>query len=93
MFTDPVGRPYLPEYVSHAFTRSCKAAGGRQVTLHDLRHSAATMMLSQGVPMAVISQWLGHAGIAVTQAHYAAVVPELQRDAADAMDRALNGAG
>jgi integrase len=46
-------------------------------------------MLAEGVPLAVISEWLGHAGIAITAAHYAAVVPALRREAADAMDRAL----
>ena len=46
-------------------------------------------MLAEGVPLAVISEWLGHAGIAITAAHCAAVVPALRREAADAMDRAL----
>ena len=42
-------------------------------------------------PLAVISEWLGHSGIAITKSAYAAVVPELLTDAADAMDRALSG--
>jgi len=46
-------------------------------------------MLSEGVPLVVISNILGHSGIAITAAHYSAVVPELRREAADAMDRAL----
>ncbi|HVA86575.1 MAG TPA: hypothetical protein VNF73_09700, partial [Candidatus Saccharimonadales bacterium] len=37
----------------------------------------------------VISEWLGHAGIAITASHYAAVVPTLRHEAAAAMDRAL----
>jgi hypothetical protein len=40
----------------------------------------------------VISEWLGHSGIAITASAYAAVVPELLTDAADAMDRVLGGA-
>jgi integrase len=60
------------------------------VRFHDLRHSAATTLLSAGVPLAVISEWLGHSGITITAAAYAAVVPELLTDAADAMDRALS---
>jgi integrase len=91
VFTDAVGRPLLPEFVSHAFAKSRKRARVPAVRFHDLRHSAATMMLAEGIPLAVISEWLGHAGIAITAAHYAAVVPELRRDAADAMDRALRG--
>lgn len=91
VFTDEIGRRLLPEYVSHAFARSRRDAGVPPIRFHDLRHSAATMMLAEGVPLAVISEWLGHAGIAITAAHYAAVVPALRREAADAMDRALGG--
>lgn len=89
VFTDVVGRPLKPEHVSHAFARSRGLVDVPPVRFHDLRHSAATIMLSEGIPLAVISEWLGHAGIAISAAHYAAVVPELRRDAADAMDRAL----
>jgi integrase len=89
VFTDSVGRPIRPGAVSSAFQKARAAAGLPAVTFHDLRHSAATLMLAEGVPLAVISEWLGHAGIAITASHYAAVVPALRRDAADAMDRAL----
>ena len=89
VFTDAVGRSLHPESISPAFQRARGAAGLPRVRFHDLRHSAATLMLAEGVPLAVISEWLGHAGIAITAAHYAAVVPALQREAADAMDRAL----
>jgi len=91
VFADSVGRPILPEYVSHAFADARKRAGLPTATLHQLRHTAATMLLAEGVPVAVISEWLGHSGIAVTMKHYAAVVPALHREAARAMDRALGG--
>jgi len=108
VFTDALGRPLLPEYVSHRWPRdrdavhacndACAARGhtdatGRlpKRTFHDLRHSAATALLAAGVPLAVIRDWLGHADINVTTKAYAAVVPELMTDAADAMDRALAG--
>lgn len=89
IFTDALGRALVPSAVSHGFTRARTAAGLPPVRFHDLRHSAATLLLAEGVPLAVISEWLGHAGIAITAAHYAAVVPQLRREAADAMDRAL----
>lgn len=88
--TDAVGRPLLPEDVSHAFAKACDRAGLPGRTLHQLRHTAATLLLGEGIPLAVISEWLHHSGIAVTAAHHAAVVPELHRKAADAMDRALS---
>ncbi len=90
VFTDAVGRPIIPESVSHAFHRARIAAGLPAVRFHDLRHSAATLLLAEGVPLAVVSDLLGHSGIAITAAHYAAIVPELRREAADAMDRALS---
>jgi len=48
------------------------------------------MLLTEGVPLAVISKTLGHAGLAITADIYASVVPQLQRDAADAMQRVLD---
>jgi len=92
VFTDAAGRPLLGPRVSYAFQRARAAVGLPPVRFHDLRHSAATLMLAEGVPLAVISQWLGHSSIGITASHYAAVVPTLQRDAAAAMDRALGDA-
>ncbi len=46
-------------------------------------------MLATGAPLEVISKTLGHAGYAITADVYGRVVPELQRDAADAMNRVL----
>jgi integrase len=91
VFTDAVGRPLRPEAVSRRFGQDRDRAGVPRVRFHDLRHSAATALLTAGVPLAVISEWLGHSGIAITAAAYAAVVPELMTEAADAMDRVLGG--
>lgn len=89
VFTDSIGRPLVPRHVSYAFERAQAAAGVPRIRFHDLRHSAATLMLAEGVPLAVVSEWLGHTGIAITASHYAAVVPALRHEAAAAMDRAL----
>jgi len=91
VFTDTVGRPLRPEAVSRAFVTARERSGVPRIRFHDLRHSAATALLAEGVPLAVISEWLGHSGIAITASAYAAIVPELRQDAADAMDRALGG--
>ena len=48
-------------------------------------------MLAAGVPLEVISKALGHTGYAITADVYARVAPRLQREAAEAMDRALSG--
>jgi integrase len=92
VFTDAAGRPLRPEAVSRDFGKARDRTGVPRIRFHDLRHSAVTTLLAAGVPLAVISEWLGHSGIAITASAYAAVVPELLTDAADAMDRALGGA-
>ncbi len=89
VFTDGVGQPLAPERVSREFRKARDRAGVPPVRFHDLRHSAATTMLAKGVPLAVISEWLGHAGIAITASAYAAIVPELHNAAAAAIDEAL----
>lgn len=89
VFTDAVGRPLRPEAVSRDFGKARDLAGVPRIRFHDLRHSAATALLTVGVPLVVVSEWLGHSGVAITAASYAAVVPELLTEAADAMDRAL----
>jgi integrase len=89
VFTDAVGRPLMGRYVTPALRAALSRAGLPAIRCHDLRHTAATLQLAAGVPLAVISRTLGHSTIAVTADIYAAVTPDLRREAADAMDRAL----
>ena len=91
VFTDAIGRPVEPGSVSKSF-RSAADRLGLPVRFHDTRHTAATLMLAAGVPLKVVSETLGHASIVVTADVYAHVTPDLKREAADAMDRALGGA-
>jgi integrase len=58
--------------------------------IHDLRHSAATLLLSKGVPIKVVSEMLGHSDVSITLAIYAHVLPDMQDSAAEAMDDSLN---
>jgi len=60
---------------------------------HDLRHSCASLLLVQGVSPRVVMETLGHSNISITMDTYTHVLPELQRQAADAMDRALSNSG
>lgn len=91
VFTDAVGRPHNPDTVRRAFHELLRATGLPRVPFHGLRHSAATALLSAGVPLRVVSDLLGHSGIAITADYYAHVERDLRREAADAMDRALGG--
>jgi integrase len=59
------------------------------IRFHDLRHTCATLLLSQGVNPKVISEILGHSDVAFTLSVYAHVLPSMQQQAADLMDDAL----
>jgi integrase len=91
VFTDAVGRPLRPPDVSDEWRRT-RRRHGLTVRLHDLRHTFASLLLGAGAPLKVVSDALGHSTIAITADTYAHVTPELRREAADAMDRALGDA-
>ena len=56
---------------------------------HDLRHSCASLLGALGVPVRVVMELLGHSNINLTLNTYSHVFGSAQREAADAMDRAL----
>jgi site-specific recombinase XerD len=58
---------------------------------HDLRHSAATLLLGQGVHAKIVQEMLGHTRISTTLDLYSHVTPTMQRQAADAFDVILAG--
>ncbi|MDP9314482.1 MAG: site-specific integrase [Chloroflexota bacterium] len=66
-----------------------KRAGLPNVRFHDLRHSAATLLLSQGVHPKVVAERLGHSRVSTTLDIYSHVIPSLQRDVADKIDSLL----
>lgn len=88
IFAQADGRPIGAPADWLAWKALLKAAGVRDARLHDARHTAATLLLQQGVPARVAMQLLGHAQISMTM-HYTHVVDELAREAAQSMTRAL----
>ena len=64
-----------------------RKAGLPSIRFHDLRHTAATLLLSEGVHPKVVQKRLGHSQISVTLDIYSHVLPTMQRDAADKLDR------
>jgi integrase len=63
-----------------------KAEFDPEMRFHDLRHTAATLLLSRGVNVKVVSEMLGHADISITLRIYAHVIPNMQQVAADVVD-------
>jgi integrase len=85
VFTREDGTPLRPEWVSERFDTLSARAGLPPITLHGLRHGAATMALAAGVPIKAISEMLGHATSAFTADVYTEVAEELAEAAASAI--------
>jgi len=77
--------PYLPDGVTHSWTKLVKRCG-YDVTLHGARHSNASLLLKAGVSPKVIQERLGHASISTTLNLYAHVVPGMGKAAALAFE-------
>jgi integrase len=71
------------------YHRVVDKAGLPRIRFHDLRHTAATLLLRRGVHPKIVSEMLGHSPVAITLDIYSHVVPDLQQLAADAMDETL----
>jgi integrase len=82
------GTPLSPSNLRRLLRRQCEQAGIRQVTFHTLRHSAATLLLAQGVPSAMILDVLGHQDVRMLR-RYQHVTDSLRQHAADAIDRSF----
>ncbi|MEU7807894.1 site-specific integrase [Micromonospora chalcea] len=89
VFAQPNGRPIDPRADWAAWKQLCRAAGVREARLHDARHTAASVLLAQGVPARVVMELLGHSQIGLTLGTYSHVAPELSRAAAEGIGGAL----
>lgn len=89
VFTTRTGGPISPRNDHRAFQRLLTRAGLRRVRLHDLRHTAASLMLQLGVHPRVVMEILGHSQISLTMNTYSHVVPESVRQATDTVEEAL----
>ncbi|HEX3611740.1 MAG TPA: tyrosine-type recombinase/integrase [Sporichthyaceae bacterium] len=88
VFSQPNGSPIQTRQDWEEWKRLLETAGVRNARLHDARHTAATLLLEQGVDIRVVQQILGHSTLAVTQ-RYTHVTDFLARQAAERMGRTL----
>jgi len=77
--------------IARRFHERLKAAGIRPMRLHDLRHTYGSLLMSQGVPLKMISELMGHASIEVTADIYLHTLDVQVRDTARSVERALVG--
>jgi len=100
VFTTRIGTPMDPRDLLRDYykiTRPKPKKKGEQppklpfppIRFHDLRHSAATLLLAQGVSPRYIAELLGHSRVSFTMETYAHVLPEVQKQAATKMDEIL----
>lgn len=89
VFATLTGKPTDPRDDWMAFKSLLVAAGLPNVRLHDLRHTAASLLLLQGVSARVVMEVLGHSQISLTLNTYSHVAPEMQVDAMDRVSSVL----
>jgi len=90
IFPSKIGTPLNPSNLRLDFNRVVERSGVPRVRFHDLRHSAASLMLNNGIPVIVVSKILGHAKPSITLDIYGHLYNEMQGDASRLMDRLVS---
>ncbi|HEY6581550.1 MAG TPA: site-specific integrase [Rubrobacter sp.] len=92
VFPNETGSLFNPSNLRNRSFKRIKTRAGvwEDLRLHDLRHTCATLLLSEGVNVKIVSELLGHASITITLNTYSHVLPDMQDSAADAMEAALS---
>lgn len=80
-----IGAILKPNYISTSFPKLLENNGLRRIRFHDLRHSCASLMLANGVPMKQIQEWLGHSDFSTTANIYAHLDYSSKLHSADVM--------
>ncbi len=85
-FPTPKGTPMDPHRLFNSCKHLLKQAELPDIRFHDLRHTAATLMLGGGIHLKIAQERLGHACISYTLGIYSYVLPSIQVEAAEKMD-------
>jgi integrase len=85
VFCTQQGGQLWPDTVRRRFYRLLKHLGLPQIHIHDLRHSASTLLRSMGVDLKVIQGILGHSTLDMTANVYSHVLPSMQKEAVEKM--------
>jgi integrase len=91
VFRTPDGSALDPDNFTHTTYAATLHAGVGRWSPHELRHSAASLLIAQGVPLKVVSETLGHSSIRVTSDVYGHLLEPAKQEAAEAMSAALWG--
>jgi len=91
VFTWQDGRPVPPDYVTSVFGRLTADLEVPRITFHSLRHTHATLLLREGVPVHVVAKRLGHKDPSVTLSVYADAIPDDDNRAVETFTKAVWG--
>lgn len=86
---EPESKPYLPDRLSKDYHVFCEAHGFN-LGFHDLRHTFATMLISEGVDIVTVASLLGHTNVAETLNTYGEIDPEAKKAARKAIQNTLS---
>jgi integrase len=90
VFCTRLGRPLDVDDIAESWNRFVKRNKLRRITLYHLRHTHATLLLTKGSDIRLVSARLGHSDISITARVYAQVTPEAHRSMASVLDAAVN---
>lgn len=90
VFTNDKGKPMHPESVSAGFKRIIKKYNLPDVTLHSLRHSNATIMIANHIPLTTVAKRLGHADASTTSKIYAHAIRSADEAASEIIDNVFD---
>jgi len=86
VFPSAVGTPLIASNLRRSFRKLLAVAGLPKIRFHDLRHTAASLMLNYGIPVLIVSRRLGHAKASITLDVYGHLIPSQQEEAVKIMD-------
>ena len=89
VFVDELGERMRVNYLTSAFPKFLESHGLRRMRFHDLRHSCASLLLANGVPLKHIQEWLGHSDFTTTANIYAHLDYKSKITSAQAMETGL----
>jgi len=86
IFPSRIGTPQSQSNLLKEFKALLEEAGVKRIRFHDLRHTAASLMLNHGIAILIVSKMLGHSKPSTTLDYYGHLIPTMQEGVASLMD-------
>ena len=87
VFINDKGRPIDPDYLTRKFREIVRTLNVKKITLHGLRHTAATLLMKLGVHVKIVSDILGHSRVQVTLDFYSHSNEEMMRQSTNELEQ------